>query len=332
MKGSPRGFVGKIGDSDIRLLRVFCTVVRCGGFAAAESELQLSLPSISRYIKDLEIRLCVRLCRRGRVGFSLTEHGKQVYAASLQLLANLERFEALVGSIHGELTGTLTLGIIDTLLTDENLRLPELLRRFKHDHPQVRFDVQTKTTNVIEQSVIDGTLDAGIVIGRRHISQLEYRSLYKERNNLYCAQGHPLFDRDLERLGLDDIVSYEYVGYAFVDEADRGHPIGRLVKSAIVDSMEALATLVSSGCFLGILPEHYVRSVSRLSGLKAVLPALFSSSAEIALITRPDAASPLVGALLDYMDEQLSNAAWVGGRAPAGSREVRLNDVWLGTA
>jgi len=32
-------FTGRIGDGDIRLLRIFCAVVRCGGFAAAESEL-----------------------------------------------------------------------------------------------------------------------------------------------------------------------------------------------------------------------------------------------------------------------------------------------------
>ncbi len=68
MRLNSRAFNIKISDSDIRLLRVFCAVTRCGGFAAAESELQLGLPSISRYIKDLETRLGVRLCRRGASG------------------------------------------------------------------------------------------------------------------------------------------------------------------------------------------------------------------------------------------------------------------------
>ena len=49
-----------------------------GIFQVAESELQLGLPSISRYIKDLETRLGVRLCRRGRVGFSLTDQGRRI--------------------------------------------------------------------------------------------------------------------------------------------------------------------------------------------------------------------------------------------------------------
>src|SRR6201994_2356029 len=93
MRLNPRTFNGKISDGDIRLLRVFCAVVRCGGFAAAESELQLGLPSISRYIKDLETRLGVRLCRRGRVGFSLTEQGKQAYSSTLQVGDDLEPME-----------------------------------------------------------------------------------------------------------------------------------------------------------------------------------------------------------------------------------------------
>ena len=52
---SPRRFSVKVSDGDLRRLRVFCAVARCGGFAAAESELQMGLPSISRVIKDLEI-------------------------------------------------------------------------------------------------------------------------------------------------------------------------------------------------------------------------------------------------------------------------------------
>src|SRR5258708_1931781 len=124
MRHSPRRFSIKLSDGDLRRLHVFCAVTRCGGFAAAESELQMGLPSISRVIKDLEIRLGVRLCQRGRVGFELTEQGRHVYAASLQLTADLKRFEANMSSIHSVMAGTLTLGLIDTLLTDSSLTLP----------------------------------------------------------------------------------------------------------------------------------------------------------------------------------------------------------------
>jgi len=303
MRLNPRQFAVKLGDSDIRLIRVFCTVVRCGGFAAAESELQLGLPSISRYIKDLEIRLGARLCQRGRVGFALTEQGRQVYSASLRLIADLRRFEEEIRNLHSMVGGTLSIGVIDTLITDRNLPLPEILKEYKRKHPRVEFSLQTKTSNVIEQAVLEGALDAGLVFGRRHINQLDYKTLYEERLNLYCAEGHPLFQKDPASITLEDVVQHDYAGYSFFDESDRPGTAGILVKTANVDSMEAMATLVSSGCFLAILPDHYVQSLAQLRRFRPVLPETFACATAIELITRHGCSSPLVLALLDSCDE-----------------------------
>ncbi|WP_243747190.1 LysR family transcriptional regulator [Yersinia pestis] len=60
---------------DLRLLRVFKAVVDCGGMSAAELELNISLSTISKHIKDLEQRLGLTLCQRGREGFAVTERG-----------------------------------------------------------------------------------------------------------------------------------------------------------------------------------------------------------------------------------------------------------------
>ena len=70
-----KALLGNVTDNDLRLLRVFRAVVACGGFAAAELELNINRSTISRHIKDLEMRLGVTLCRRGRGGFALTDEG-----------------------------------------------------------------------------------------------------------------------------------------------------------------------------------------------------------------------------------------------------------------
>ena len=74
MKANPpsRPALGQLSDMDLRLLRVFRVVADCGGMAAAELELNIGSSTISRHIKDLETRLGLRLCRRGRAGFALT--------------------------------------------------------------------------------------------------------------------------------------------------------------------------------------------------------------------------------------------------------------------
>jgi LysR family transcriptional regulator, transcriptional activator for bauABCD operon len=308
-----RTFSGRVSDADIRLLRVFCTVTRHGGFAAAESELQIGLPSVSRYIKDLETRLGVRLCKRGRAGFALTDEGRQVYSASLQLIADLERFELNIRSIHSDLVGVLNIGVVDTLITDKNFCIPAMLRAYKQRYPYVQINISVKTTNIIEQSIIDGSLDAGLIIGRRRIEQLAYYFLYHEVSNLYCAEDHPICEANRD-IRVEDLSKCDYAGYHFVQETEKFKVQGLVNKTASVDHMEAVATLISTGCFIGFLPDHYVKSVSHSKQFRKILPETFSFTSDIELTTRRDVSSPLVLAFL----KQLGS----GAKPPEGDADA----------
>lgn len=302
MKPSRRTLLPKLSDADIRLLRIFCVVTRCGGFAAAESELQMGLPSISRYIKSLEIRLGVRLCARGRSGFALTEQGRKVYASSLRLIADIERFEGDVRSLHADLTGTLNLGVIDTLITEKALRIPELIASYKNRYPHVEFNLVTSTSNVIEQSVLDGDIHVGIAHARRHLSRLNYRFLFQERCNLYAAREHPLASRPAGSIREEEVYRHDFAGFSYIDDSEQG--VGsRLTRTASVDCMEALATLISTGCFIGFLPDHYVQSVWRLRQFRPILPEIFSYAVDINFVTQSTATSPLVLALMDHLEQ-----------------------------
>jgi len=72
---SAKTALGRVTDIDLRLLRVFQVVADCGGMSAAELELNIATSTISRHVKDLETRLGLTLCRRGRGGFALTREG-----------------------------------------------------------------------------------------------------------------------------------------------------------------------------------------------------------------------------------------------------------------
>ena len=76
--GRRRARLGRISDLDLRLLRVFQAVAECRGLAAAELRLGITRSTISTYLADLETRMGVRLCERGRGGFELTEDGQRV--------------------------------------------------------------------------------------------------------------------------------------------------------------------------------------------------------------------------------------------------------------
>ena len=76
----------QLHDVDLKLLRVFVEVVRCGGFSAAQAALNSSQSAISGQMTTLETRLGVKLCDRGRSGFRLTDQGRATYAATQRLM------------------------------------------------------------------------------------------------------------------------------------------------------------------------------------------------------------------------------------------------------
>ena len=55
-----------IQQADIRLLRVFQTIVLSGGIAAAERALNVGRSTISRQLSDLEFRLGMKLYHHHR--------------------------------------------------------------------------------------------------------------------------------------------------------------------------------------------------------------------------------------------------------------------------
>ena len=67
--------LGQLHDIDLQLLRLFVSVVECGGFSAAQGELGLSQSSISQQMARLETRLGYRLCSRGKGGFQRHAQG-----------------------------------------------------------------------------------------------------------------------------------------------------------------------------------------------------------------------------------------------------------------
>ena len=119
--------LAQVSDFEIRLLKLFRSVVECGGFSAAESALGIGRSAISQQMSDLEQRLGLRLCQRGRAGFALTEEGREVYQSTLQLLAALESFRTEVNGLHQHLRGELNIGLTDNLVTIPHMRITNAL-------------------------------------------------------------------------------------------------------------------------------------------------------------------------------------------------------------
>ncbi|WP_105189714.1 LysR family transcriptional regulator [Pseudoalteromonas sp. T1lg48] len=291
----------QVHDVDLRLLRIFVAIVECGGLAAAESRLNIGRSTISSHLSDLEVRLGIKLCKRGRSGFELTEPGRITYQASLELLQQCEAFASTVATSKNELSGRVSLAIIDTLVSDPRCAVAHVIAELKERGNNVQFDINVCEAREVETSVVNGRALVGIGVSRHHLRGLDYIPLHDETNYLYCAEGHPLFDCETSAV-TDLLQDAEVITSNYMRDRESRNDGLNYQNSAIAYHDEGIAHLILSGKFIGYLPEHYAQHWVDKGLFKAILPEVYRYTIPVVLITsKSNSASPLAQALIEEM-------------------------------
>ena len=275
MQVKSRASLGQLSDMDIRLLRVFKSVVECGGMAAAELELNIGTSTVSRHIKDLETRLGLTLCRRGRAGFALTTEGQQIYTETLRLLAGVDAFRAGVDEIHQRMGGQLNIAVFDKTASNPQSHIGAAIALFTELAPEVRLHLHVAPLNAIERGVIDGQFQVGVIPGHRSSDTLTYETLFSETMLLYCGAQHALFKSEPPAMTWDDLRAHDFAGLGYHSPNMEISQQVHLTRKATGYDQESIATLILSGQFLGFLPDHYAEGFVRNGQMRAVQPALF---------------------------------------------------------
>lgn len=278
--------LGQLGDADLRLLRVFKSVVECGGMASAELELNIAMSTISRHIKDLETRLGLVLCRRGRAGFSLTPEGEQLYAATLHLLAATDDFRSQLHDIHRRLGGDLHVAVFEKTASNPQSRIAHAVAAFRTHAPQATLHLHIGTIGMIERGVIDGQYHLGVIPEHRRSDSLLYDDLFGETMQLYAGTQHPWFHTSDTTLAWDALRQQDLAALGYHSPNMALAHQHRLERTATASDQEAVATLVLSGAFVGFLPDHYAESFVRAGRMRAVAPGTLHYHCRFACITR----------------------------------------------
>jgi DNA-binding transcriptional LysR family regulator len=180
-------------------MRVFCSVIEAGGFAAAADQMGLSTSAVSRHVAQLEAHLNVRLLNRTTRRMSPTDEGFAYFERCTQLLAELDETEASVSGEARRPRGRLRLTAPITLSV---LRLAPAFAAFSLAYPEITLDI------VLSDNVADFTeegLDLAIRVGRvgsenvvaRHIG--ETALLIAAAPDYLARAGTPLTPDELTR-------------------------------------------------------------------------------------------------------------------------------------
>lgn len=294
-----RLFSGQVSDFDLKLVRTFRAVADCSGFSLAEIELNMTKSAISKQIADLETRLGVQLCHRGRSGFALTPEGRLVYDASTRMLGALDGFRTELSALQKNPSGTLHIGSIDTLISSRNSPILDILTRFSADFPDVKLRMITTSSAEIDQSVASKRIQIGFSTDRGPIKGAKGLHLFSEQSYLYCGARHRLFkrhDRDItvELLNQERFVQHAYSEAELRDETKVG-----LTPAASGQFTEGIAMLILTGHYIGFLPQHNAQAWVEAGEMRPLLQANIRKVTRIRLLYHEESmVMPLVSAFV----------------------------------
>lgn len=144
----------------LRQLEYFVAVGEAGSIALASEKVNVSSPSISAAISQLEREFGLPLfVRQHAQGLSPTTAGRTLLDQARTVLREADYLMDLAGDISGTVRGPIAVGC---LVTFAQMVLPRLRRGFETDHPDVRFAQrelnQTEIFSYLRRAEIDVAL------------------------------------------------------------------------------------------------------------------------------------------------------------------------------
>ncbi|MCV9938320.1 LysR family transcriptional regulator [Boseaceae bacterium BT-24-1] len=266
MHGFQAKALTNLTESDLRLLRIFRVVAEAGGLTAAEPRLHMELSTISRHIKALEDRLAGTLCIRGPAGFELTDLGRVALKVAVMAGDTLDRARDELNLARSVITGELRIGIADNCLSNGKSVISQAIADFSQQAPAVDLYVSVRPPNELVDELLARHFHLCVLAGAVPEDKIVLDHLFDEEFRLYAGRmpSQAVHVSELETLGYALIArenSHKTTGL--------GSRLG-IPQKAVASGLEAVATLLASGRFVGFLPTHYVSAIEERHCIREV--------------------------------------------------------------
>ncbi len=240
-------------------LRYLHEVAKQGlNITSAAEVLHTSQPGVSKQIQLFEDELGLQVFQRnGKRLTGITEPGSQILALAARVILDVESIKRVGDEFSNIETGSFT---IATTHTQARYKLPEAVKKFMKNYPQVKLNIHQGNPSQVAEQVANGEADIGIAT--EAIS--DYENLlclpcYQWNRCVVVPHGHPLLTEGL--LTLEKLAAYPLITYDF------GFTGGTLVSKVFADAglspnvvltaidADVIKTYVSLGLGVGLLAK-----------------------------------------------------------------------------
>ena len=275
---------------ELKQLRSFAAVVRCGSFTKAAEKLYLSQPTVSAHVQALEEELGKRLIIRTTKSLEVTPKGQAVYRRAADMLELQRQITELCAQDSRRVIRLGASTIPSAYI------LPQLLPEFGRLHPEVYFTVRQSNSQGVLDGLADGLFDAGLT-GMEGDARFACVPFCRDRMVLIAPAAEPYLTlHALPEVPLKELLARPIIlrerDSGSQKAADRflerlGVREENLNVTARVNDQEAIKNLVAGGLGVSLISERAAQNfVDEKRVLKFSLPG--DSSRSLYLASRRD--------------------------------------------
>jgi DNA-binding transcriptional LysR family regulator len=284
----------------LRQLEYLVSLARHQNFSRAALHCNVSQPTLSNAIRQLELELGAAIVLRHQRFQGLTPEGQRIVEWSKRILSDRSSMLQELSALRHSLTGRLRLGTMPT----STPVLPMINRRFLAAHPGTSIEVSFLGAETLRLRLINFELDAGITyIDQEQPAQLQCFPLYKEHLSLLIpaesdhSGASQVSWREAAKLKLCLLPPHMHerqvidAAFASVGEV----PVPQIESDSIVNL--AFHTMFSG--FATIVPSHFALVVGGFPGTRIVRLAAPEVTRQVGLVwVDGDPMLPMAKALL----------------------------------
>lgn len=245
---------------DQRLLLYFTTLVETGSFTNAAKTLNISQPSLSAAIKQLEQNVGIVLIERSTRKINLTREGEILYEEAKRLIHHFDQVQQEMVRLKEEGPLELKIGLIESV----HFWLPKVIATYRKKYPTI----QIKLTEVlgfreVAHALKNFKIHVAITNQLFQGETIQTIPIYQENLVVVLPKNHRLVKK--KRIVIEDLKEEDFI-ICKEGLQTRNDILTAFNKSNVrpnicfeIERFETACTLVEEGLGVTIVPENYMK-------------------------------------------------------------------------
>jgi DNA-binding transcriptional LysR family regulator len=274
---------------DVRDLQVFLSVSKHLNYTRAGEEINLSQPSVSVRIRQLESELRVKLFEQLGKKVVLTDAGQLLVPYANRVIAAVDDAHHAIDELQGLERGSLRIG---ASTTPGMYLVPQVVARFKRSHPKIDIHLRIKDTRDVEDGVLSNEFDFGFVGGHLAAAEVSAHAWLTDELLLVVSPDHRLRNKKTVR-------KQDLAGESFIvresGSATRATIVTQLQQANFeletvieMENPESIKKAVQSGLGIAFISKFAIATELKAKTLTAIRVRDLTINRELKIVHRKD--------------------------------------------